>query len=372
VFLVLGAAESNAGTTLVSVMFLAIPATYSIVGGVLCRRRPENGVGWLCSGIGFVWALAAAGDAVIDWAVGQGRLDVVDWVGLSAPLWLPAVGLTCLLVLTFPDGRLLSERWRWFAWFSIGSFALVTILLVAEPGRVAEVPGTVNPVGSGWARVLAPLFVLIPVSFVGAVTSLILRYRRSDGLARLQIRWIAFGGMVLLAVGLPLLIATLLGYLEGDFPVPVEAVDIVANLAIPITIGIAVLRYRLYEIDTIINRALVYGCLTATLAVTYVALVALLQVLLRPLTRESSLAVAASTLAVAALFRPLRATIQGAVDRRFYRRKYDAGRTLESFVARLREEVDLETVGVELRSVVSETMQPAHVSLWLQTVPRDA
>ena len=367
VFLALDVDASHTGTTLVSAMFLAVPATFLVVGGLLSARRPENSVGWLCLTIGLVWGVASAGDAITVWATHQGHLGVVEWAGLSEQLWLPAVGLTGQLALRLPDGRLPSERWRWFSWFCTGSVVLVTVVLLTEPGTVNDVPGTENPIGSPALHTLAPLFVLIPISFLGAFLSLWLRYRRSDGLARLQIRWIAFGGLIIVAVGLPLLFATLIGVIDTGLPVPVQTVDILANMAIPITICVAVLRYRLYELGTIINRTLVYGALTVTLAATYLALVGLLQVALSPLTHRSSLAVAASTLAVAALFRPIRTRIQDAVDRRFYRSKYDAARTLDSFGARLREEVDLQTLGGDLRAVVAATMQPAHVSLWLRS-----
>ncbi len=367
VFLALDVDASQAGTTLVSAMFLAVPATFLVVGGLLSARRPENSVGWLCLTIGLVWGVASAGDAITVWATHEGHLGVVEWAGLSEQLWLPAVGLTGQLALRLPDGRLPSARWRWFSWFCNGSVVLVTVVLVTAPGTVNDVPGTENPIGSPALHTLAPLFVLIPISFLGAFLSLWLRYRRSDGLARLQIRWIAFGGLIIVAVGLPLLFATLLGVIDTGLPVPVQAVDILANIAIPITIAVAVLRYRLYELGTIVNRTLVYGALTVTLALTYLALVGLLQIALSPLTHRSSLAVAASTLAVAALFRPIRTRIQNAVDRRFYRSKYDAARTLDAFGARLREEVDLQTLGGDLRAVVADTMQPAHVSLWLRS-----
>ena len=269
VFIFLAARTEGTANTLADIFFLGVPATYATVGMLLCVRRPENTVGWLCLSIGFLWAVAAATDAVTGWGAAQGRVGVADWTGLSDALWLPAVGLTCLLVLTFPDGRLLSERWRWFAWFCAGSVVLVTVLLATVPGRVSDLPGTENPIGSPWLQHLSPLFVLIPVSFVGAVTSLILRYRRSDGLARLQIRWIAFGGLVLSRSASPRWLRPCWGSFDGSLPAGGAGRRHDRQLAIPITIGVAVLRYRLYEIDTIINRALVYAALTATLAVTY-------------------------------------------------------------------------------------------------------
>ena len=218
----------------------------------------------------------------------------------------------------------------------------------------------VNVVGEG-------LFV---ISIGAAVVSVVLRLRRSSGEARLQLKWFAWVGSVMI-VGF--LVASITSVAGDNSPVafignigwPVGLFGLIVG--IPMATGIAVLRYRLYEIDVVINRTLVYGSLTATLAAAYLGSVLLLQLALGPITSGSSLAVAVSTLGVAALFRPARARIQEVVDRRFYRHKYDAARTLEGFSAHLREEVDLEAVGAELRNVVYEAMQPKHVSLWLRS-----
>ena len=206
------------------------------------------------------------------------------------------------------------------------------------------------------------------VGVVAAAVALVRRFRAARGVERLQLKWVVFAGAMLAAV-------FLVGFPTFLFPVPdsVESVRgsafTLASAGIPVAAGIAILRYRLYDIDVVINRTLVYGSLTATLAAVYLGSVLLLQLALDPVTSGSSLAVAVSTLAVAALFRPARARIQAVVDRRFYRRKYDAAHTLEGFSARMREQVDLDALGGELRSVVAETMQPAHVSLWLRREP---
>ena len=362
-------ARSGGGPSVVSeLLFLALPVSFSAVGCLLARRRPENRVGWLCLVIGLLWALQETGWWVATWAGNGGMLGAAAWAGVLGSLWLPAVGLTGMhLALRLPGGSLLSPRWRWYSRFCTALIVLTTVLVATEPGRVAEVPGTENPLGSESLQSLSPLLVLFPLSVLGAIASLVLRYRRAGGVERLQIRWIAFGGVLLLAVVVVAFVPVAVGLVPEDSgPDWVAYLFAVAYTAIPVAIGISVLRYRLYSIDVVVNRTLVYGALTATLAAAYLVSVLLLQLLLRPLTEESDLAIAGSTLAVAALFRPARSRIQALVDRRFYRRKYDATQTLASFSARLREEVDLDALSAELRGVVSETMQPAHVSLWLR------
>ena len=222
-----------------------------------------------------------------------------------------------------------------------------------------------NPIGVSSPLVdllqgLAVLALLIGV--FGSSASLIVRFRRSRGEQRQQMKWLALAGAVAAAT-LP--IAVVLWDVIGE--TAANGAIMLSVLGLPVATGVAILRYRLYDIDVVINRTLVYGALTATLALAYLGSVLLLQLALRPLTESSNLAIAASTLAVAALFRPARTRIQEAVDRRFYRRKYDAARTLERFGTRLRDQVALDNLSGELRTVVAETMQPAHVSLWLRT-----
>jgi hypothetical protein len=362
VFLVLDRA-GRGSEFLPAVLFLAVPCAYAAVGGLVATRRRGNAIGWICLAIGLIWAVNGLGDAVTGWAHHNGHLGVVEWAGLTGSFWLPAVGLSGQLALRLPNGHLLSSRWRWFAWFCVALVVLIAVVLVTEPGHVADVAGTDNPIGSEALHSLAPVLALMPLCVLAPIASLVLRYRRAGGVERLQLRWIALGGLVLVGVGLT--VFALVG-MTGSLSPGLEVLDDLGNLAIPITIGIAVLRYRLYDIDVVINRTLVYGALTATLAGTYVASVLLLQPLLGGITGDSGLAVAISTLGVAALFRPARARIQDAVDHRFYRRKYDAQRTVEAFAARLRDEVDLEALRSDLSGVVSNTLQPAHVSLWLR------
>jgi len=226
----------------------------------------------------------------------------------------------------------------------------------------------VNPFGTGDPGAMDGLaglgWMTTAASVAAGGAAILVRRRRSRGVERQQLKWIALAAAL---VGIEI-VANLFSYLLN-----VQGVDGLRQVALGLTLaafpfaaGMAILRYRLYEIDVVINRTLVYGALTATLAVAYLGSVLLLQLLLRPLTEDSNLAIAVSTLAVAALFRPARARIQSAVDRRFYRRKYDAARTLERFGSRLRDEVELDALSAELRGVVADTMQPAHVSLWLR------
>jgi hypothetical protein len=369
VLMVIDRSRSVGGSRLwLDVLFLAVPVSFSVVGAVLAIRRSENSVGWLCVTIGLFWSMEGIGYEGATWAGSEGMLGTAGWIGLLGSSWLPAVGLTGThLVLRLPGGSLLSPRWRWYSRMCTAVIVIVGVLVVTAPGRVADVHGTENPIASEALEALGPLFILFPLSVLGAIGSLVLRYRRSRGVERLQIRWIALGGVSVLVAVFTAFLPTLLGLAaEGSAPKAVEALFYVAFSAIPVAIGIAVLRYRLYDIDMVINRALVYGALTAALAGAYLGSVLLLQLLLRPLTADSNLAIAGSTLAVAALFRPARTRIQGAVDRRFFRRKYDAARTLERFGARLRDEVALDSLSGELRAVVAETMQPAHVSIWLK------
>jgi hypothetical protein len=344
--------------------------TYPTVGVVIASRRPGNAIGWLFCAVGVPYALAAFSYAYATYALltapGFPGGDIAAW--LSAWVQFPPLfGAPALLFLLFPDGRLLGPRWRGAVWLTGVAMVGFAAAPALRPGPMpdAAVKGTVNPLGIdgagafldtvGNAAGAAALLAIV----LGTV-SLALRFRRSRGTERLQLKWFV-SAAVLFAVAC---LAGFLVFAQND--VLFGLVVISAFAAIPVAAGMAILRYRLYDIDVVINRALVYGALTATLAGAYLGSVLLLQVVLQPLTADSGLAIAASTLAVAALFRPARARIQAAVDRRFYRRRYDAARTLDAFGSRLRDELDLEALGADLRSVVRETVQPAHVSLWLR------
>jgi hypothetical protein len=343
--------------------FVVQLSAFAVVGGLIGSRRPENPIGWLCLAIGLLFALLGTQDELVQWAVERGEPDAAGWIGLAGALWVPGVGLLGMhLPLRLPDGSLLSPRWARYSRFCTAVIVLSFVLVSLDPaGR--DYPGVENPLAASWVEALEPLYALLPLSCIGAIASLFIRYRRSSGVRRLQLRWLAFGGGAVFVTAFPL------SYVVGALGVDADSTTpffLLALSAIPITIGVAVLRHRLYEIDTIVNRTLVYGALTATLAATYAASVLLLQLALGGLTSGSDLAVAVSTLAVAAAFRPARSRFQEAVDRRFFRRRYDARRTLEGFAARVRDEVDLGALDAELRGVVAETMQPAHVSLWLR------
>jgi hypothetical protein len=342
--------------------------TFASVGLVVALRRPGNPIGWILCGGALVTGVASVASVYADYAFHVKHGDVA---GATLAAWLTAwiwnLGIApgaILAPLFFPDGRLLSRRWRAVVWIAAAGIALVSLVPMLRPGRFPDY-GVVNPTGvegaDGVLDILQALGgICIAVAFASVVASLVIRYRRSRGVERQQLKWLAFS-TALIVVG-----SVVSGWVEPHSVDTSNAIESLALTSYPAAIGVAMLRYRLYDIDVVINRTVVYGLLTATLAGVYVGTVLLLQLVLDPVTSGSSLAVAVSTLAVAALFRPARSRIQAVVDRRFYRRKYDAARTLEQFSARLREEVDLDALGGELRSVVAETMQPVHVSIWLR------
>ena len=338
---------------------------FAVVGGLITWRRADNTIGWLLGAIGALFALVVASSSISSWALRTRSLPetVGEWISVGSNAWVIALGLIgTQLPLRLPDGRLPSPRWRWFSWATIALIGVSVVGMSALPGPVEGVAGTSGPLTAEWAQPLAAAFLLVIASFVGALASLILRYRRATAHDRAQLRWVAFGGGLFLVVYMVTLPNS-----GGDSTTStvVTAVAQLAFGALPVAIGYAMLRHDLYDIDIVINRTLVYGTLTLILAVSYFASVLLLRLVLSPLTGESDLAVAASTLAVAALFRPLRSRIQATVDRRFYRSRYNATRILEVFSDRLRHSVDLDAIDADLRDVVNQTMQPKHLSLWL-------
>jgi hypothetical protein len=370
-------ANLGVGSQVGGALFLVFP----IVGALIAARHPRNPIGWILLADGFLWMLTFFMDYYGIYGVAEpGSVPFpVVVAGINNFLWVPAVGLlgTYALML-FPDGRLPSRRWRPLAWLSGITIALISAGVAISPGPLQNLGGIRNPfalVLPPWAE--AAFFVvlpLLPLCMVASAASLVWRYRRAFGVERQQIKWIAFAASI---VGLLYLIAMVSSFVfpsgawfaEGS-PLWMDLLAYAALLSftgVPIAVGIAVLRYRLYDIDLLINRALVYGTLTAMLVLLYVSGVVLLQYAFRALTGQGSqLIVVASTLTIAALFNPLRGRIQAFVDRRFYRRKYDAAKTLEVFSAKLRDETDLEALNVDLAGVVAETMQPAHVSVWLR------
>jgi len=354
---------------LIFLSFLAFP----IVGALIASRHPRNPVGWICLAVGLSWTLIFLGNSI----PGSGPYPVTMYA-LTQAIWIPPVGLLGIyLILLFPDGKLPSRRWRPLAWLSGVVMVLASLGITFAPGPLDEYPGVRNPFGLEGAPWIATagivILPLLPLCMLASALSLVLRYRRSGGEEREQIKWIAFAASV---VGSLYLITMISSFTfsgpGGAAGTPLwlgllQQVSLVSFTAIPIAVGFAVLKYRLYDIDIIINRTLVYGSLTATLVALYFGGIVLLQRVFVTLTGEqSTLAVVASTILIAALFNPLRRRIQSFIDRRFYRRKYDARKTLETFSARLRDETDLEELNAELVGVIRETMQPAHVSLWLR------
>jgi hypothetical protein len=279
--------------------------------------------------------------------------------------------IVVFLLLLFPTGRLPSPRWRPVLWAAVGYIGFFTLVVWLSPVSAdARLEKFVrNPLGLEielMNLLVELLYFTIPLLVVAGGTAVIVRFRRSRGDERQQLKWFAYAVAVMIAVFVFWFSLELTGL------VPLSALAFtVPLLGLPIATGIAILKYRLYDVDIVINRTLVYGSLTALLAATYFGGVVLLQGAFRALTgQESQLAIVASTLLIAALFNPLRRRIQGFIDRRFYRRKYDAAQVLASFSARLRNETDLDSLSDELLSVLRETMQPTHVSLWLRPPQR--
>jgi hypothetical protein len=380
-----GVTVGTVSETLTFVSFLAFP----IVGALVASRRPRNPIGWICLADGLLWMVLAVTDQYrLYGAASPGAVPFPVSVGTIGNqwLWIPTVGLLGIyLLLLFPDGRLPSRRWRPLAWFAGVVILVSSVIEGFAPGPLENQGGVPNPFGleqfpwlSDAAMILLPL---LPLCILASALSLVLRFRRSGGEVRQQIKWVAFvasisGSLYLIAMVSQLLLAPVILDDSGrSTRLPLE-LDILFSVAvlgfagIPLAIGFAVLKYRLYDIDVVINRTLVYGSLTAMLLALYFVGVSSTQAILRTFTgqeQQPQLAIVASTLAIAALFNPLRRRIQSFIDRRFYRSKYDARKTLEAFSAKLREETDLETLNAELVGLVRETMQPEHVSVWLRS-----
>jgi hypothetical protein len=350
----------------------ALVVVDATVGAIVASRRPENPVGWLLclSGVAVGTSSFASQYAIHALLARPGSLPAGEALAWIAAWQLPVmIGLQVSYLLLFPTGRLPSRRWRWTAWLVV-AFVLAGVVLSAfSPGAYLGSLGPIrNPLGieglTGAYKAL--LYAGAPLLFGAAVLSLFVRLRRAEGLERQQLKWFAYAA-AMFALGIVLIVIPLAIDTPSWFVRAATAVFTAAGTTVPVAIGIAILRYRLYDIDRIINRTLVYGSLTALLAVVYLGGVISSQYAFRTLTGQGSqLAIVASTLAIAALFNPLRKRIQAFVDRRFYRSRYDAARTLEAFSARLRDETDLEALNDDLVGVVGETMQPAHASLWLR------
>jgi len=365
---------------LIFLPFLAFP----IVGALVASKSPENPIGWICLTAGLFWMFIVVSDPLTAYSLARTGSAPGPVMFDALTLWswaLPLGLLGTFMVMLFPDGRLPSRRWRPLAFLSGAAILLTSVYLTLEPGPLPHRGGVRNPLGiegQPWVQsVGSACILLLALCILASALSLIWRYRHSDMEARQQIKWLAFAASF---VGVTYLSALIGGiffvpeylFTEGKTPIWISLIFnlvLISFAGIPTAIGIAVMKYRLYDIDILINRTLVYGSLTATLAALYFGGVVATQAVFRTLTgqeQQPQLAIVISTLAIAALFGPLRRRIQNVIDRRFYRRKYDAARILGDFGARLREDVDLQTLNDDLLEVVWETVQPAHVSLWLR------
>jgi hypothetical protein len=333
------------------------------VGAFLGGRRPGNAVGWLLLGWGMVMAFSAFTAAYIERGLVRdpGSLPGPGWAAWAeAVVWHPAFGLLAFLLLLFPHGRLPSRRWRPFAWCTVAIYLTLSVSAALAPGAVElYYPEATPPVRLPAAGLADTVFGwLLPgqlLLLAGALVSVALRLRQAPGEERQQVKWFVYTVVTVIVLFIGGIVVFGAGVLFPLFGL------------VPVSVAVAVFKYRLYDIDRLINRTLVYGLLTAVLVGVYAGLVFLLGRLLDPATGDSALAVAASTLAVAALFQPARRRLQELVDRRFNRRRYDAARTVERFSGRLRDQVDLDTLSAELLGVVDQTVQPVSASLWLRS-----
>ena len=347
---------------------------FATAGALIASRQPTNPVGWLSSTAALIYIFAGLADTFVNVFTEQatdGGVLLRLWITVGESLWASGLGIgATLLLLLFPNGHLPSRRWRPVAWLASFALILIPVAQILVPGRIQDYP-VINPVGiPGAAAVLEGI---VGIAYLGlalcvplSMASLFFRFRRAAPVERQQLKWLLFAAGLVAVLFLSSVILEVVTQNSDAAGALSNFLSTAALSAVPIAIGIAILRYRLYDIDVIINRALVYAGLTAILGLTYVGIVFGLQQLLSPITEESDLAVAGSTLAVAALFRPARSWVQAFIDHRFYRRKFDAQRTVEEFGAHLRNEVELRAVSEQLVGVVRETMQPVHASLWLR------
>ncbi len=373
--------ESSVVENVQGVMFDVGFGAFAVVGALLLARRPTNAIGWIMASIGLMVPVFNTGSAYATYVMStRARPDALAVFGAWCANWYWFVMLALALIylpMLFPDGRLISRRWLPFAVIGgIGPLGVAILGALADTLTTGEASGyrIDNPIGIEGlgAPTNLPAFVVLEVFFavgiVGAAASVVIRLRRSRGVERRQLEWFSY--TTVLFIGSSMLTGivsdvTGVGWLGSvSF-----ALSMIGLVCLPIAVGVAILRYRLYDIDLIINRTLVYGPLTATLALLYFGGVATTESVFRALTgqnQQPQLAIVVSTLAIAALFSPLRRRIQAFIDRRFYRNTYDARKTLEAFSAKLRDETDLDALNAELVGVIRETMQPEHVSLWLR------
>jgi len=350
--------------------------TFSVVGAIVASRRPQNPIGWIYLAIGLSQSLSVftfpyAGYGLI---VAPGSLpmaDVVSWV--AAWIWAPGLVLfMTIALLLFPDGRYLSPRWRLVGAAAIGAMVLMTVPVAvldwplrgaaliqetdAASGAPIDLPFAIQLVGLG----------IVAAAAVASLASLVLRWRRAQGIERAQLKWLAFAVSVEIPVLFGITFLPLLFPMLSDIDPRLGAmVTLVTTPLIPVAIGIAILRYRLYDIDRIISRTVSYAVVTLTLAVVFIGVVLGLTAVFESFTGGNTVAVAASTLIVAALFQPLRRRVKTRIDRRFDRARYDGQRTADAFAGLMRDETDLGAVAADLTSVIDQVLAPRDTTLWI-------
>lgn len=371
--------------------FFAFP----VVGSLIVTQRPGNVVGWVFCLIGLGTATTALSGGYVQHALAihaEARLATGLVYALGNAVWPVNLGLGSLLLFIFPDGRLPSPRWRPVFWLDVACIVAMALAGALYPGALDATSSVANPIGIAGLRPLLDVFnavghLLFGPLVLAAMLSVIVRYRRATGAQRQQIKWFVYGATLMVAaIAASIVLAQVLtpaGQDSSNSPI-VTLGFCIGWIMLPIGAGIGVLRYRLYDIDILINRTLVYGALSAVLAALYLACVIGAQTVTSALSgqaispeltgqmKSQPVVVVGSTLLIASLFNPLRRRIQATIDRRFYRRKYDATRTLEGFAAVLRSETDLGDLSSHLVAVVEQTMQPAQVSLWLHDLQRSA
>ncbi len=369
----------SGGGILANALFVLAVFTFPVVGLVIATRRPGNRIGWILLAIGLGWGVANSTSYSDYGLVLHHHVPAAAAVAaVGSTFWIvPIVLMGTFLLLLFPDGRLPGPRWRPVAWLS-GAVIVVGVLTgVLTPGKMTQAgyPGATNPYGvTALATVVDDAkfaLILVPILMVASAAALIVRFRRARGDTRRQIKWLAAAAGLVAGTYAVVELTSVIAYPSSPHApgwlLVSQGVALVSFGLIPVAIGIAILRHRLFDIDLIVRRTLVYAVLVACLAVIYLAGVYAIEAVVRSVSGSSgTFAVTLSTLAVALAFQPLRRRIQTAVDRRFYRAGYDAGRTLDAFSARLRDQIDLDTLSSDVLAVVGEALHPAHAALWLR------